>query len=81
MVDLFSIYDPDIGLIIFFMHPEITKPFSLVAIEWHSVLPHLRNILIILKDMVSQCKQITFNGFFFFKKVVIDVANNESSLN
>ena len=74
------LYDAKVGLLIFFVYPQITKHFSLVAVKWHPIFPRFGNILIVLKDTISQRKQIAFNGFLFFKKVIIDVANDDSSV-
>ena len=72
MIDAFPFYNSDIWLTIFFMRPQVTKHFSMIAITRHSVLPRFCYVWIMFENVFSQKLQATSVRFILYQKIIIN---------
>ncbi len=76
VIDFFAFYNTNVGLLEFFMNPQVAKPFPVIAIKRHFVFPCFGNVFVETEDVFPQGLQITFYGFILFKEVVVDFAEH-----
>jgi hypothetical protein len=72
MTDPVAIHYAQVGLAVFFMHPQVTEPFFVKLIKRHPIAPRFGYIGAEAEYMRAQKLQAAFGGFFLPQKIFVD---------
>ena len=77
MTNFFSFDDPKVGLLIFFMYPEITAHFSVVAEDRHPVLPRFTDFAVLFQNMSPHKLKTCSDRFILIQEPFINRTEHE----